>query len=296
MTLYIKRMLRRLLRGQGSLLLSLLMLAGLTAALRAQGTVQPPPAQRPQGRENRLQRGREFLGLDPAPDPAAAERGQKVYAQNCGFCHGPTAKGAEGPDLVHSAVVLHDKQGDLVGQVVLKGRPEKGMPAFAGMTPDQIRDIAEFLHWRVEQSTNRYGYKIQNIVTGNAEAGKKYFEGQCTGCHSASGDLAHIASRMEPVELQSQLLYPSDSAGKHRPPTTVTVTLPSGETVSGTLKQIDDFTVSLTDQSGAVRSFSREEPGLKVTLKDPLEADRLLLEKYTDADMHNVLAYLETLK
>ncbi len=240
---------------------------------------------------NRSQHGREFLGLGPAPDLEAAARGQKLFVQNCGFCHGNNATGAEGPDLLRSTLVLHDEKGELLGPFLHKGRPEKGMPGFPGLTDPQTYDIAEFLHARVDEAANRFGYKLQNVVTGNAKAGEEYFngKGQCNQCHSPTGDLAHIASKFEPADLQAQFLYPSEA-----PATKVTVTLQSGGAISGTLKRIDDFTVSIYDSSGVFHSWPRDS--VKVDIHDPLRAHRELLDQYSDADMHNLLAYLVTLK
>jgi len=236
-----------------------------------------------------VERGRDFLGLAPPADPEAAARGQKAYAQACAFCHGPNATGAEGPDLLRSAIVLHDDKGETVGPFLHKGRPDRGMPAFAQMTDDQARDIAEFLHMRVEAAANRFGYKIQNVVTGDAKAGEAYFNSQCKSCHSPTGDLAHIG-KTEPADLQARFLYPDQAVQKQ----VATITLPSGEAITGILKRLDDFDVSLVDSTGEYRSFSRES--VKLSIKDPLAGHRALLAKYSDADMHNVLAYLVTLK
>ncbi len=245
---------------------------------------------------------REFLGLGPAPDPVAAERGEKLYAPNCAFCHGAKANGAEGPDLVRSALVLHDEKGELIGPVLLKGRPEKGMPAFASFTDTQASDIAAFLHMRIELAANRGLYKVLDVVTGNAQAGEAYFNGagQCKNCHSATGDLAHIAAKFSPPDLQAQFLYPGastrfDGSGARATPAKVTVTLPSGEKVAGTLKRMDDFNVSLYDSSGNYRAWPRGN-GLKVEVEDRLVAHRKMLDTYADADIHNLLAYLVTLK
>jgi cytochrome c oxidase cbb3-type subunit 3 len=260
----------------------------------------PIGARQQNAEDTRMERGRQFLGLAPPPDAAAAGRGQTIFAQNCAFCHGANATGAEGPDLVRSTIVLHDEKGETIGPVVLKGRPDKGMPSFSAFTQAQIYDLAEFLHQRVEQAANRFGYKIQNIVTGNAKAGEQFFTGagHCNSCHSPNGDLAHIASKFEPPDLQAQFLYPAQAAGvnngKNPRALHAQVILPSGETVSGTLKRIDDFEISLWDASGTYRSWRRAD--VQVQISDPLKAHRELLGKYTDADMHNVLAYLETLK
>jgi len=252
------------------------------ATLLAQTNPTPPP-------KRTAEQGRLFLGLAAPPDPEAAARGQKVYSQACAFCHGPNANGAEGPNLLRSSLVLHDDKGEKIGPFLQKGRPDKGMPAFANMTEDQTRDIAEFLHLRVDQAANRDGYKIQNVVTGNRAAGEEYFNSHCHACHSATGDLAHIG-QTDPADLQASFLYPDSKA----PKPTVTVTLANGETVSGALKRLDDFDISLIDGAGTYRSFPRDNA--KIAIRDPLQGHRELLAHYSDADMHNILAYLVTLK
>jgi mono/diheme cytochrome c family protein len=236
---------------------------------------------------------REFLGLGPAPDAVAAERGAKIYAPNCGFCHGDRANGASGPDLVRSPLVLHDEKGELIGPVLLQGRPDKGMPAFSAFTPEQIQDIAQFLHMRVELTANRGTYKTQNVVTGDAKRGEQFFSGAggCAACHSATGDLAHIASRFAPDQLQNRFLWPAGRGGARK----VTVTTSSGEKISGTVKHLDDFVVELVDSAGAYHSYTREN-GMKVEVEDRLSAHRQLLDKYTDANIHDLTAYLVTLK
>jgi cytochrome c oxidase cbb3-type subunit 3 len=267
---------------------------GIAAGAIAQSAGPAPNA--------RASRTREFLGLGPAPDPVAAERGEKLYMPNCAFCHGAKANGGDtGPDLVRSALVLHDEKGELIGPVVTKGRPDRGMPAFSNFNEGQISDLAAFLHMRIELAANRGLYKVQNVVTGDAKSGEAYFNGagRCSTCHSPSCDLAHVAAKFGPADLQAQLLYPGASArfdGEARPPAApkVTVMLPSGKIVTGSLKRLDDFNVSMYDSSGEYHSWPRSE--VKVEVEDRLVAHRQLLDQYSDADVHNLLAYLETLK
>jgi len=242
-------------------------------------------------KSSRLERGRQFLGLGPPPDQAAAQRGEKLFARNCAFCHGPKATGAEGPNLIRSTLVLHDEKGEQIGPFLLKGRPDKGMPAFASLTPDQVYDLAEFLHQRVYETANRWGYQVQNIVTGNSQAGRAFFEAHCTACHSATGDLAHIGSKYPPADLQSVFLYPGT---KLHLPEKLVITLPTGEKVIGTLKRRDDFSISMIDNTGAVHSWPSDTVTIQV--ENPLAGHLALLNVYTNADMHNLLAYLVTLK
>jgi cytochrome c oxidase cbb3-type subunit 3 len=250
-------------------------------------------AQEPQPRPARPN----FFGLAPAPDPLAVQRGQQSFVANCGFCHGSTAKGGNnGPDLVRSVLVLDDEgSGTLVGPVILEGRPSKGMPKFA-MTGGQIKDIAAFLLSLSHAAVNRGEYKILNVVTGYPKAGMAYFKAHCSACHSPTGDLAHIAAKYEPPALQARFLYPKARLSA-RAQITAKVTLRSGQSFSGILSSIDDFSVALVDASGQYRSWLLdEESGIKVALNDPLAGHEQLLKSYTDADMHNVVAYLETLR
>jgi cytochrome c oxidase cbb3-type subunit 3 len=237
-------------------------------------------------------------------DKEAADRGRKIFVPTCGFCHGNDAHGKSGPDLVRSALVLHDNKGDVIGPVIRNGRTERGMPAFSVLSAEQIADISTFLHSRAADVSNRFAYKIGDLITGNAEKGATYFngDGHCGSCHSPTSDLAHVATKYEPVELQRRMLYPAPNLidvfmGKVTTPPApakVTIQLPSGEQVAGTLDHLDEFTVSMHDSSGWYRSFSREN--VSVDVQDPRAAHEGLLPKITDEQMHNVLAYLETLK
>ncbi len=262
-----------------------------------------PPGTGVPGGTSRVEQMAKFLAIGDAPDPAAVARGKTVFIATCGFCHGASARGGEsGPDLTRSVPVLHDNGGDQIGPIIHGGRPAKGMPAFASMPQTQISDISAYLRFQYQSAANRASYQIQNINTGNVEAGRAYFNGagRCNTCHSVTGDLAGIANKYTEEGLQSRFLYPrarreENTETKATP--SVTVTLPSGETVEGTLSHLDDFNVALMDASGAYRSWSLGEgSGVRVTVHDPLEAHLELLKTYTNADMHNILAYLETLK
>jgi len=242
----------------------------------------------------------ESKGPPPKYDPASVERGKGTFVSACGFCHGSNAKGGEkGPDLLRSVVVLDDENGKTIGPVILKGRPEKGMPRFP-FTPQQIADVANFLHNSILSAIDRDNYKILNIVTGDPQAGAAYFNGHCTSCHSVTGDLKGIGTKYEPVTLQGKFLQPNYSWTEGTPPHpviaySVTVTLPSGESLTGVPVGLDDFNVALREPNGAYHSFKRTK-GTRVEIHNRLQAHLELLSRYTDADIHNLTAYLVTLK
>ena len=244
----------------------------------------------------RTQIARPQIADHEAVSPEAMKRGQSQFAQSCAFCHGPNANGgAEGPSLIRSSLVRHDNGGDLIGQVIREGRPDRGMPPIS-LNAGQIADVVAFLHARVSVSDRTsagrpsHDYSPKRLLTGNAEQGNIFFNGGggCSSCHSPTGDLAGIAAKYSPVDLQARFLYP---VGK-RP--TATITLKSGAKITGILIRMDAFSVAIQDADGWHHSWPVDE--VKVEVHDPLAAHVKLLEKYTDADVHNLFAYLETFK
>ena len=229
-------------------------------------------------------------------DEGAVERGRAEFKSSCGFCHGNDATGSRGPDLVRSAILNHDDHGNLLGPVIRNGRPDKGMPSFSTLRDGQIADIVTFLQHQANQalhSANVPGdYPVAKLLTGNAEAGKTFFEGEggCFKCHSVTGDLKGVAKKYSPIDLQQHMVYPIT---KHAQKTAV-ITLADGTRLEGKVMQEDEFNIGIICQDGWYRSWPLQN--VKVEIHDPLEAHRELMNRYTDADVHNLFAYLETLK
>lgn len=227
-------------------------------------------------------------------DAAAADRGRAVYAQSCINCHGSTAKGtAQGPDLIRSVVVLRDRLGSGIGPALRPSATHQ-----AELAEAQVVDLSHFLHQRVESiAVNRNPTEPLNVLTGDPDAGRAYFNGAgtCSGCHSPTGDLAGIASRIsDPTDLQQRFLFPVLRRDGSRQ-VEVSVTPASGPVVTGVLVQMDDFFVSLRDDAGEYRAFTIGSD-VSVSVQDPLEAHHELLDRYTDEDMHNLTTYLATLE
>jgi cytochrome c oxidase cbb3-type subunit III len=244
--------------------------------------------------EQRAAATRVFLGLGAEPDKAAAARGAPLFQQNCGFCHGPQARGAEGPNLITSDVVLGDDHGEHLVPFLKKGRPEKGMPSFASVADDQLKDIAEFLHLQVEEVANRGTYHVLNILVGDAARGQAYVSANCMSCHTAD-TFAHIASKFRsPDLLQRSWVWPARPTDNSLA-ITATVKTADGGTISGRVTQVSDFRVTLVDSDGQTHVIDRV-PGVDVQMKDPLAPHQAMIMTLKNDDMHNVTAYLETLK
>jgi cytochrome c oxidase cbb3-type subunit III len=246
----------------------------------------------------------------PRPKPAAPQtysadqirEGEVQFGAQCGFCHGKDAAGGEsGPDLTRSELVAQDPHGDKVGSMIRAGRPNAGMPAFNNLSEGELNSIVAFLHGQMERFAKlgggRRSVDSADLATGNADAGRRYFTGNCSSCHSATGDLAGIGKRFQGLNLLRRMLYPAGGPGSATSASAsprATFVLPSGQTVVGEGVAEDEFAVTVLDPMGARQTYQRNS--VKVKVDDPLSAHFDQLGKYTDMDMHNVYAYLETLK
>ena len=271
------------------------LLAGLGESPAAAGAGQ---------QDNRNQRLYPALQRPPG-DPEVVARGQALYGINCRACHGLDLRGGDlgGPNLLRSQLVLRDEAGDLMGPVIRDGQSG---PGGSYMPPQPLSDedldaVVTYVHDVLGTASRQGGPPLGDareldILVGDATAGRTYFAEQCAACHSPTGDLQGIATRIpEPQELQNTWVRGGDR-NTERPPVTVTVTLASGEQVAGPVERLNDFLVVLTDGDGRHRSFSREGDTPRVELDDPMAAHREMLQVYRDADIHNVTAYLVTLK
>jgi mono/diheme cytochrome c family protein len=245
----------------------------------------------------------------PKAPQEVLDRGKAAYGVSCAFCHGSDAGGGEiGPNLLRSEPVLEDQSGELIAPIVHGSRVDKGMPRI-DISDAQISDIAAWLHSLKVASRTDPATNI-DIVRGDAKAGEAYFQKTCASCHSVTGDLKGFASKMpNPKTLQQTWMLPGGGGGRgpggaaapqlpglHVPPVTVTVTESNGKKVTGVMNRIDDFYVGLTGTDGAVLGFTRMGNIPKVEIHDPLAPHRELLRKYNDKDIHDVTAYLVTLK
>ena len=248
-----------------------------------------------------------------ADDPAVVTRGKTLYEVSCRGCHGADLRGGDmgGPNLLRSPVALSDHAGELIVPIIQGARQNSGMPAIP-MSPEDAKAVAAYVRSIVANIGTQgrppsSGKAAPNILVGDAAAGQVYFAAKCASCHSPTGDLQGIATRYsDPKALQNTWVAggsrmrryapPSPAAPNSRRTAMVTVTLSSGDRVEGPLLQIDDFLVTLRVPDGTERTFSRDGDSPKVEVRDPMKIHRDLLAVYTDKDIHDVTAYLETLK
>ena len=237
-------------------------------------------------------------------DTTAVVRGQKIYATECVTCHGASARGTErGANLIRSPRMLRDRYGSAIGPYLKAGHPMQTGSA-ASLTDAQVTDISHFIWDRVNNTLRGSpDFDVKNVLTGDPAAGQAYFNGPggCAACHSPTGDLAGYGKRYAPVDIQQRFVFPAAGGGRGggrgraRPQVTVTVTVANGAPITGTLVSIDDFHVALREKDGAYRSWSRTAD-MTIVKNDPFASHVELLDRLTDKAMHDVVAYLETLK
>jgi cytochrome c oxidase cbb3-type subunit 3 len=287
------------------------------AALRM--TAQPAPAapQPPQQRPGDFPSHQRALAA-----PEVIERGSTLYGIHCRLCHGPDLRGGDmgGVNLLRSQLVLSDQNGELIGPVVMNGKSSGGGMAMppVGLGADDVKAVVAFIQATLAKAARQGGPPpgppvVLNIVVGDPAAGQQFFAANCASCHSVTGDLQGLAARYaEPMQLQNAWVSGSVGGGGRRggfgpaaaegppgrtpKPVTVAVTTATGQHVEGRLERIDDFIVVLTEADGTRRSFRRTGASLDIQITDPLAGHKKLFVKYTDKDIHDVTAYLVTLK
>jgi cytochrome c oxidase cbb3-type subunit 3 len=243
----------------------------------------------------------------PPGDASMIARGKTLYEIHCRLCHGVDLRGGEqgGSNLLRSEVTLNDQAGELLQPVIREGRKNPGLPSMPAidLSSDDTHAIAEYIHSILALGQRQGGPPpgppvALNIVVGDANAGRTYFDAKCGGCHSATGDLRAIASRLtNPTQLQNTWVAGGINArGGATNPISATVTLRSGQKFEGRVIRADEFIIALALEDGTSRSFRRDGDVPKVEIHNPREGHLKLLPGYSDKDIHDVTAYLVTLK
>ena len=271
------------------------------------------------------------IARSPVVDQAAHDRGRALWASHCIDCHGSQARGSDtGPNIIRTKVVNFDRSavqtGSVLGPFLKAGHPTQSKKPSASFTDEEVVGLANFLRQRVNDTMRGSPlFTVGDIVIGDAKAGEAYFngEGACATCHNATArNLAGISTRIpEPVDLQQRMLFPMGGGrgrgrgGRGAPPAgggdpvaaaqaqaaadrnavKVTIGPASGTPMSGVLVEETDFYVTLRESDGTVRVV-RRAPGLKITKTNPMQAHIDLLDRISDKQIHDLVAYLETLK
>ena len=244
----------------------------------------------------------------PPEDPAQVTRGKGIYGLSCRGCHGADLRGGDmgGPNLLRSQLALSDREGEKIVPIIQSGVPGGTMPPIP-MSPEDAKAVGAYVRSVMAtiggQGKPPSSQEPPTILVGDAAEGQAYFATKCVSCHSATGDLQGIATRITDQKALQNAWVAGGRGGRGPAPVasprrtvTVTVTPIGTPAVEGRLIRIDDFVVTLEMPDGSTRSFRRDGDVPKVVVNDPLTGHRDLLTVYSDKDVHNITAYLVTLK
>jgi mono/diheme cytochrome c family protein len=246
----------------------------------------------------------------PPVDAAAHDRGRALWARECIDCHGSQARGSEkGPNIIRTKTVNFDRSaetpGSVLGPFLKAGHPTMSGKASASFTQDDVIALAHFVRQRVNDTMRGSAlFTVGDILVGDRVAGETLFNGtgKCATCHtSTTRSLAGIGTRVPaPVDIQQRMMFPNTAprgrgAGPNPNTIAVTITPESGSPIAGSLVEQSDFFVTVRLDDGTVRAV-RRTPGMKIVVTNPLQAHIDLLEVITDKNMHDLVAYLESLK
>lgn len=277
--------------------------------------------------------GLPLIGRSAQVDDAAADRGKVLWAANCITCHGTQARGSNtGPNLIRADTPNYDryaaKAGDVLGPFLKKGHPTQSGKPSASFTDAEVVDLANFLRQRINDTMRgspTYIVLPENLLTGDVKTGEVAFkEFGCGNCHNdQTRNLKGIATRINnPQTLQGMVVYPSAGGGRGggrggrggpvaapvsadgNPPgpqkpnplaMKVTIKPATGSAMEGTLVDEDAFFLTYSDPSGTLHTV-RKTPDLKITTENPMQWHTDFADQITDKQMHDLTAYLWSMK
>ena len=237
-------------------------------------------------------------------------RGKELYDAHCASCHAADMRGiaGKGNNLLRSPIAMDDQHGELINAHLAKHDPPVNLVQTDGVA------VSEFIHSVLATmgaqgsppGRNPVGLHL-NVLTGDAQAGKTYFDAHCASCHSITGDLKGIGAKYEGDPAGLQNTWVSGSAGFGRGGRggrggggrKVTGTMQNGQKIEGTLVSENDFLGVLSLSDGARRCIAINYCVPKVEVEDPQAAHKKMvmdLDDPHDKNMHDVTAYLATLK
>lgn len=188
-----------------------------------------------------------------------AGEGKQIFATTCAACHGLDGAGGEhGPDISHRREVqgLTDQR---LQQIIRGGIPGTGMPAFRSLSESQVKAVVRHLR-------SLQGQGATAEVSGDPRAGRAIFFGKagCSQCHMARGeggfiasDLSSYASAPSPGDIRDAITDPNRNLDPRKRP--VAVTTAGGQTLTGIVRNEDNFSVQLQTPDGALHLFAKTE-------------------------------------
>jgi cytochrome c oxidase cbb3-type subunit 3 len=217
--------------------------------------------------------------------------GQRTFESSCAPCHGLNGKGGEhAPDVATRPDIVGLSDSDIL-KVLREGKPQSGMPPFAGLGTAKLLDTLNYL--RLLQ-----GKRIAPTVVGSAEKGKEVFFGQagCSVCHMVHGsggflgpDLSDYGASHSADEIVSAIMSAEKRPGTHKG--LAKATTRDGRQISGLVRNEDNLSVQLQAPDGVFYSLEKSDLSELVFDMAPLMSDDYA-SRLSKAALDQLVGYL----
>jgi cytochrome c oxidase cbb3-type subunit 3 len=177
--------------------------------------------------------------------------GRQLFENRCAGCHGVDGRGGErGPDIAKDSKAQGHTDSVLT-QIIHDGIPSAGMPAFRTLDAVSTKSLIGYVRFLQGKAENA-------ALPGSPENGKQVFFGsaRCSECHMAGGaggfiapDLSSYGRQRSPEEIRDAIIKPGQQPNPARG--TVRIATRSGQTVTGVLRNEDNFSLQLQSLDGA---------------------------------------------
>jgi len=226
-----------------------------------------------------------------------ASPGKQKYQALCVGCHGEDGSGGgHGPGFLDVRRPRATSR-EAVRDLILKGIPDAGMPAFK-IPEDQASAIAAHV-MALKQPASEGA--IGAAAAGDAAGGERFFNGKgnCASCHMVYGrggflgpDLSNLGRERRLAQIEQSLRDPGAPArggreGRRTPYRAVTVRLGNGQTFRGLAKNESAFDLQLLSTDGTLHLFTKDQIS-------EIVRERSLMPKVQASpdEMHGLIAYL----
>jgi cytochrome c oxidase cbb3-type subunit 3 len=183
--------------------------------------------------------------------------GRQTFESRCAGCHGLDGRGGERAPDIASTAKTQQRSGDELYQIIDRGMPGTGMPAF-GPTGVNIKNVVAYVR-------QLQGKTDLAKLPGNAHKGRELFyrKARCSECHSVAGLGGFIASELSgfgrsrsPDEIRQAIVKP---ASANRLGGKMIVKLRDGKEYTGVVRNEDNFSLQLQSLDGDFHLFQKSE-------------------------------------
>jgi len=223
-------------------------------------------------------------------DPALLG-GQHLFEARCASCHGLNGKGGErAPDIVTRQEVAKLSEHELL-EVVRKGIPSKGMPAFEALPASQLSSVVQYVR-------SMQGKRSQNFTAASIEDGRKLFNGKarCADCHMIQGvggflgpDLSSYSTNHSAEDIRNAILFANKRPSARKG--LANIAMKDGRNIAGLVRNEDNFSVQVLSPDGVFHLVDKADVSDLVFEPKPFMPNDYN-SQLTQSELESIVAYL----